>query len=173
MDCIVYGVTKSWTWLSDFHFHFISKKPSEYVSALNACFHQVRCTKEWAWMTVCLTVLFLPVGECIGVWITRRNFDLELGHDISGLLSSGQLKCSKSRDPSIHLKGNRRLQDHLMGFSFGKKDSKGNKSFTPSLQTVTKWNHVKNMSLQSQNHVHLNTSYVFLWQAKRNNGYCY
>ena len=23
MDCIVYGVTKSWTQLSDFHFHFI------------------------------------------------------------------------------------------------------------------------------------------------------
>ena len=22
MDCIVYGVTKSWTQLSDFHFHF-------------------------------------------------------------------------------------------------------------------------------------------------------
>ena len=24
MDCIVYGVTKSWTQLSDFHFHFIN-----------------------------------------------------------------------------------------------------------------------------------------------------
>ena len=24
MDCIVYGITKSQTWLSDFHFHFIS-----------------------------------------------------------------------------------------------------------------------------------------------------
>ena len=23
MDCIVHGVTKSWTWLSDFHFHII------------------------------------------------------------------------------------------------------------------------------------------------------
>ena len=23
MDCIVHGVTKSWTRLSDFHFHFI------------------------------------------------------------------------------------------------------------------------------------------------------
>ena len=23
MDCIVHGVTKSWTQLSDFHFHFI------------------------------------------------------------------------------------------------------------------------------------------------------
>ena len=22
MDCIIHGVTKSWTWLSDFHFHF-------------------------------------------------------------------------------------------------------------------------------------------------------
>ena len=22
MDCIVHGVTKSWAWLSDFHFHF-------------------------------------------------------------------------------------------------------------------------------------------------------
>ena len=22
-DCIVHGVTKSWTWLSDFHFHFL------------------------------------------------------------------------------------------------------------------------------------------------------
>ena len=24
MDCIVHGVTKSWTWLSDFHFHFLA-----------------------------------------------------------------------------------------------------------------------------------------------------
>ena len=23
MDCVVNGVTKSWTWLSDFHFHFM------------------------------------------------------------------------------------------------------------------------------------------------------
>lgn len=89
-------------------------------------------------MTVCLTVSVLPAGECIGVWITRRSFDLELGHDVSGLLSSGPLKCSKSREPSVHLKGNRGLQDHLVGFSFGKKDSEGNKSFTPSLQSVTK-----------------------------------
>ena len=26
MDCIVYGVTKSWTQLSDFHFHFLKTK---------------------------------------------------------------------------------------------------------------------------------------------------
>ena len=26
MDCIVHGVTKSWTQLSNFHFHFVSKK---------------------------------------------------------------------------------------------------------------------------------------------------
>ena len=26
MDCIVHGVTKSWTQLSDFHFHFVTLK---------------------------------------------------------------------------------------------------------------------------------------------------
>ena len=26
MDCIVHGVAKSWTWLSDFHFHFIKER---------------------------------------------------------------------------------------------------------------------------------------------------
>ena len=29
MDCIVYGVTKKWTRLNDFHFHFSSVRPHE------------------------------------------------------------------------------------------------------------------------------------------------
>ena len=32
MDCLVHGVAKSWTWLSDFHFHFLS-------SHVNWCSH--------------------------------------------------------------------------------------------------------------------------------------
>ena len=31
---IVHGVAKSWTWLSDFHFHGV-QKPNKYISALN------------------------------------------------------------------------------------------------------------------------------------------
>ena len=32
MDCLVHGVAKSWTWLNDFHFHFLS-------SHINWCSH--------------------------------------------------------------------------------------------------------------------------------------
>ena len=30
MDCIVHGVTKRWTGLSDFHFHFLSERKKDY-----------------------------------------------------------------------------------------------------------------------------------------------
>lgn len=44
----------------------------------------------------------------------------------------------QEQGPESSSEGKQELQDHLMGFNFGKKDSKGNKSFTSSLQTVTK-----------------------------------
>ena len=31
MDCIVHGVAKSWTQLSDFHFHFLKNKGENFL----------------------------------------------------------------------------------------------------------------------------------------------
>ena len=31
LDCIVHGVLKSWTWLSDFHFHKGKEYEKEYI----------------------------------------------------------------------------------------------------------------------------------------------
>ena len=38
MDCIVHGVAKSWTWLSDFHLHL----PFTIITNLSACFWRIR-----------------------------------------------------------------------------------------------------------------------------------
>jgi len=40
MDCIVHGVTKSWTRLSDFHFHFVFWEAQFDGLAVN--FHQTK-----------------------------------------------------------------------------------------------------------------------------------
>jgi len=55
LDCTVHGVTKSWTWLSNFHFHFLchiigtrSKSRSHpYTKAKNYRQHDVRRWESW------------------------------------------------------------------------------------------------------------------------------
>ena len=46
MDCIVHGVAKSWTGLSDFHFHFqifFTKKKYAWECVFTHFFFQARC----------------------------------------------------------------------------------------------------------------------------------
>ena len=51
MDCIVHGVTKSWTALSDFHFSFI----------------YIECLYDGSWVmgTACATTQASGMGLCI------------------------------------------------------------------------------------------------------------
>ena len=42
MDCIVHVVTKSWTWLSDFHFHTWVKSEQSVISSWLMSFDEVR-----------------------------------------------------------------------------------------------------------------------------------
>ena len=37
VDYTVYGVTKSWTQLSDFHFHLLILKPKQSISVVGCC----------------------------------------------------------------------------------------------------------------------------------------
>ena len=60
MDCIVHGVTKSWTWLSEFHFTF-HMKHQEFSTAVLLCW--------W-----CIYIYFyLAAGLCVNSLFWRDN----------------------------------------------------------------------------------------------------
>ena len=45
MDCIVRGVTKSWTWLSDFHFTSL-QPPWCFVEEISKSFERLKCQRN-------------------------------------------------------------------------------------------------------------------------------
>ena len=48
MDCIVHGVTKNWTPLSDFHFHFYTFLRVETLSPLKSCILQLNLSLKFS-----------------------------------------------------------------------------------------------------------------------------
>ena len=60
MDCIVRGVTKSWTWLSDFHFHQDSKALIPFETFLEKCWMLCGHT---CWMICCVFLQAVVMGK--------------------------------------------------------------------------------------------------------------
>ena len=61
MECIVHGVTKSWTWLSYFHFHFLSFDwitnmigPAP-ITSFNHLLSYIPIIFQWYWPLKCST----------------------------------------------------------------------------------------------------------------------
>ena len=94
-DCVVQGVTKSWTWLSDFHSHFLQQTWASSVLAscgsakMNLGQYQ---SEEWCASLVALVVKNLPAnaGDVeTFVWSLSREDPLEEGKAThSGILVS-------------------------------------------------------------------------------------
>ena len=92
MDCIVHDVSKSWTWLSDFHFHLISTWLSKLwelvkdTEAWHASVHGV--AKSWTWLSDLTTTIHAYTQTCLEFdWICL-NLSITLGRsDVFTILS--------------------------------------------------------------------------------------
>ena len=67
MDCIFHGVTKSWTWLSDFHFHFQFMVNFIIIIILNIC---PVLLIEWASVMICYLLVYCWIQFAKIYWIS-------------------------------------------------------------------------------------------------------
>ena len=100
MDCIVREITKSWTWLSDFHFHF-SEDLSIHSSSYCFCNSFRQSWGMWIQETIENFKLlnFVGFGFC-----TYAGRELESIEEFSGRLSCQQKKKLENLTRRWHLK---------------------------------------------------------------------